>query len=73
MARQKNLEWNLPKSTTEMTWEHVELAILMDIRDELQHLNATFDCTNAQQIPSILRGISRKLPTPPKRRKRKVK
>jgi hypothetical protein len=34
------------------------LAVLMDIRDELQSINATLTCTETQSIPRVLRRIS---------------
>ncbi len=48
---------------------HAQLAVLMDIRDELKALNGHLRCYNFVQIPTILRGIRRKLPTPKPKRK----
>lgn len=47
-----------------------QLAVMMDIRDELKKLNAVFSCHNCQNIPYTLKSILRKLPTPKPRRKR---
>ncbi len=60
MARHKNKDWNL-QDHPDIT--HVQSAILMDIRDELQHLNSILDCKNFREIPTVLRGIRRKLPS----------
>lgn len=59
---QKNLDGNIP-------YERAQLAVLMDIRDELQTLNAVFRCSNFLVIPDILRKIA--LNTKKKRRVRK--
>jgi hypothetical protein len=37
----------------------VSVAVLMDIRDELQKLNALLACPNFTSIPTILRTIRR--------------
>lgn len=54
MARKKDVYWNLPENNS---WEAVEVAILMDLRDELKQLNRLLSCSNFVAIPSILRGI----------------
>lgn len=36
----------------------VNVALLMDIREELRRLNAVFACRNFQEVPTILRRIS---------------
>ena len=60
MARHKDVSWDLPSPKLE-TWQQVEAAVLMDIRDELKKLNALLHCANFVQIPATLRGIQRKL------------
>jgi len=67
MARHKNQNWNLPDPKVE-TWEQVSVAVLMDIRDELQKLNRVFECRNTIAIPSLLRRIARNTA-----KKRKIK
>lgn len=67
MARHKNTDWNLPNPAANC--EHVGIAILMDIRDELQTLNRLLGCHNFTQIPHVLRGIRAKLPTKKKKKK----
>lgn len=56
-TRHKNVGWNLPERTS--TYDQAQLAVLMDIRDELQELNALFRCHNFLQIPAVLRDIRR--------------
>jgi len=38
MARHKDADWCLPGPKLD-TWQQVEVAVLMDIRDELKRLN----------------------------------
>jgi hypothetical protein len=40
--RQKNARWSLPEEG--LDWGHARLAVLMDIRDELQSINAALRC-----------------------------
>lgn len=56
MARYPNANWSLPELRCE-TWEQVNVAVLMDIRDELQKLNRLLHCSNFLEIPRILRTI----------------
>lgn len=53
-TRKKNINWNVGK---EATWEGAQLAVLMDIRDELQRLNGLLGCANFREIPRVLRTI----------------
>lgn len=78
MPRLKNEQWDLSELPGRSagggrTYSNstIQLALLMDIRDELQQLNRLLGCDNFQAIPDILRGIRRKLPQ--KRRKRRAK
>lgn len=58
--RHKNVNWTLPTSDSGAieTWQAVEIAVLMDIRDELQTLNRLLGCSNFTRIPQVLRRIS---------------
>lgn len=70
--RHKNQNWRLPelvKNTA--SWDCVNAALLMDIRDELQQLNRFLICDNAQAIPGLLRKIEAN--TRKKEPKRKAK
>lgn len=51
-------------------YQYAQLAVMLDIRDELQRLNALLHCSNFTSIPRVLRTISRKVPT---RRRRTTK
>ena len=59
MARHKNLNWTLPEGTPHHIWESIHAALLMDIRDELQRLNAAIWFKNFQQVPAKLDRIAR--------------
>jgi len=52
-TRHKNASWDL----TDISWQTVPIAVLMDIRDELQRLNNFLDCTQFRAIPRELRKI----------------
>ena len=72
--RKKNANWRL--STNENgTTPHgdAELAVLMDIRDELQDLNRLLACPNFRAIPSLLRLIRTNTAKPRKPRRKPVK
>ena len=49
----------------------MQLAVLMDIRDELKRLNAFLHCPNAVAIPKLLRSIQRNTYNLPKAKKAK--
>jgi len=61
MARYKNIDWNLgdlgPDGSP--TWNLLQCALLMDIRDELQELNRLFHCPNFRDLPSAVFDIRR--------------
>ena len=65
MARHKDQNWNLPEGTPtangarEHQWDSIKVALLMDIRDELQSLNRVLHCTNFLRIPQKLDDIRR--------------
>lgn len=52
--RHRNVNWllNDPAPT-----EHATLAVLMDIRDELQYLHQVFGCKNFLDLPNVVRRI----------------
>lgn len=55
-TRHKNTNWNcLPAPS----FDSAQLAVLMDIRDELQTLNRVFQCSAFLEIPRVLRAIRR--------------
>lgn len=65
--RHENVNWELPEKL--VSWEQVNTAILMDIRDELRTLNRVFQCSNFLRIPSVLNEI-RLNTSKPKRKKK---
>lgn len=67
MARHKDVTWSLPDPIG--TWEVVQVAVLYDIRDELQRLNSLLHCQNAIDIPAILRRIEKNTKKPKRRKK----
>ena len=76
-TRLKNIVWNIhPRSDGAYTFGAAQLAVLMDIRDELLELNGLLHCPNFVGIPPMLDEIV--INTRPKRRttatkRRKVK
>lgn len=73
MARHKNGNWNLTEPIP--TWEQAQVAVLMDLRDELiaircalQSINSTMRCRNFLSIPAKLDAIQRNT-AKPKRKK----
>ena len=64
-TRYKNLAWIIP-SGGNPSFEGAQLAVLMDIRDELQRLNELLHCPNFIDIPLMLDEIV--INTRPKRR-----
>ena len=67
MARHKDATWNLSEPVK--SWEEINCALMMDIRDELKRLNTLLHCSNFVGIPSTLTAINGKL-RKPRRRKR---
>lgn len=68
-TRHKNRNWNLGDTLTSITWNQVQTALLMDIRDELQSMNSILHCSNFLAIPNKLEAIRRN--TRKKRRRSK--
>jgi hypothetical protein len=55
MGRRKDANWEVPENS--VTTEQAQLAVLMDIRDELKSLNRNL--MNAHQISGIARDVAR--------------
>lgn len=66
--RHKDVRWNLGERPD---WAGANLAVLMDIRDELKKLNALLHCTNFLGLPGDIRSIKNRLTC--RRRRRKLK
>lgn len=61
-TRRKNYRWQVRNKTDSHTSDMGrQLAVLMDIRDELQELNAVFRCGNFLNLPHVLKRIDRRL------------
>lgn len=58
-TRHKNQEWNIGDTLNGVSWNQVQCAVLMDIRDELQRMNAILHCSNFLAIPRKLDDIKR--------------
>jgi hypothetical protein len=58
-TRHKNGNWALPTTPDGRieAWDYVKIALLMDIRDELQTLNRLLGCYNFTRLPHILDRI----------------
>jgi len=52
-TRHKDVSWTL----TGMSSDVAKMAVLMDIRDELQNLNRILNCRNFIDMPRVLRQI----------------
>ena len=74
VERPKNIDWRVLRSVGGYTTDQIQLAILMDIRDELQRLNNILLCPNLQMIPSMLQRIQANTakPNKPKRKPKAV-
>ncbi len=58
--RRANADWQVADNDGSVpTWERVGIAVLMDIRDELQKLNNLLRCPNFIAIPRKLDAIRR--------------
>lgn len=55
--RRKDVEWLLPEPGQNVSFEAAQLAVLMDIRDELKRINGILHYSNFLEIPGILRKI----------------
>jgi hypothetical protein len=58
MTRRKDVNWTLPDGTVSV--EQAQLAVMMDIRDELKELNRRLDW-RFSQMPNTLDRIDRRL------------
>lgn len=58
--RRKDAQWLVGDADGQVvSWDEVQVAILMDIRDELKRLNAVLHCGNFLDIPRKLDRIER--------------
>lgn len=69
-GRKKDINWKVSHEDGTITaWDQIQVAVLMDIRDELKRLNNLLHCRNFITMPNTLTDILHKLPT--RRRKKK--
>ena len=67
--RQKNANWIVADLEGAVpTWDHAQVAVLMDIRDELQDLNRLLHCDGFCEIPRSLDRIRLNTAKPRKRK-----
>lgn len=72
-TRHKNGNWTLHATADDkLTWEKVQVSVLMDIRDELQTLNRVFQCKNFLRIPYQLDQIRKQTAKKKKKRVRQT-
>lgn len=58
--RQKNIRWAVQVNESKrVEWHDAHLAVLMDLRDELQTLNRLLGCPNFTCIPRVLDEIAK--------------
>lgn len=64
MARHKNVNWKLPEGS--VTWEQAQLAVLMDLRDELKLvgdelriIRSQVCCDNARKAAIAVQQLSK--------------
>lgn len=66
-----NINWPTENPDGNNTYEQARLAVLMDIRHELQRLNNVFHCHNFLEVPVMLRKIMANTAKPKRRKKAK--
>jgi len=66
----RNTDWKLPDDIG--SWERVNTALLMDIREELRVLNRRLSCPDFIAIPRTLKAIKLNTTKPKKKPKLKV-
>ncbi len=69
-GRYKNNNWGLNGEHGNITWERVPIAVLMDIRDELQRLNNTMSAVGC--IHSTMKGLRRDIAQARRNHRRKI-
>lgn len=60
MARHKDTEWTLPNENPP-SLGYANLAVLMDIRDELKALNSKLDCFRVRRMLDTVQRIDKRL------------
>lgn len=55
----RNQDWETP--CEDFTWQHVQVELLMDLRDELRKLNETLACYRVRRMSDDINKIDRRL------------
>ena len=63
--------WNVSHPDGSIQWEQVPIAVLMDIRAELQKLNAVLACQDFVDVPGLLRAIKKNTAKPKRKAAKK--
>ncbi len=58
-TRHRNVNWNIGDTLAGVSWNQIQCALLMDIRDELQQMNRLLHCSHFLDIPHKLDAIRR--------------
>ncbi len=78
MARHKDMNWNLPEGKpcesggNAHKESHIQISLLMDLRDELKRLNSLLHCGSFIRIPSVLDQIAKHTKRPKRGRPAKA-
>lgn len=71
--RKANVNWWPADENGDVpSWERVNLAVLMDIRDELRTIRGLLRCHNTLSIPDSLRRIARNTAKPKRKAKKRA-
>ena len=71
-TRQRNCSWTVDVDQDgRASFGAAQIAVLMDLRDELQRLNGILCCRNFLRVPQVLDRIAANTKRPKKRRAKK--
>lgn len=67
-TRKKDMNWTVhPMDSGNFSYDAAQLAVLMDLRDEMKKMNSILNCPNFLEIPAVLQRISRNTTKPRKK------
>jgi hypothetical protein len=73
-TRHKDVTWGMERNLNgTLSYDQAQLAVLMDIRDEMKRLNQLLHCNNFMGIPYKLDRISANTHRPKRRKNKQVK
>ena len=58
MARRKDVNWSVPEADQAIYFEQAQLAVLMDIRDELKAVNTSLGCFRVRHALDNLNSVA---------------